>query len=205
MEDTRSRKMSFNQSDMLSPKLLMNAIHWFALVVVWISTTPAGLAVGVVWFCLHSWLRHSCGKIIPPRPQDQQAWLKSIQPTRAHQCIVHTFFPRVKTIQNSALALGVDCFNSWEEGMDFPMWNGKGDGNGIPVMCTNRRKIDVWEIFIFLQKYNIEQCNMFAKSITLINVILLEAAFWQEKIQIILQKYYIGQCYTFGKHSHWPM
>ena len=47
-------------------------------------------------------------------------------------------------------------------------------------MCTNRRKSDVWEIFIFLQKYNIEQCNMFAKSITLINVILLEAAFWQE-------------------------
>ena len=82
--------MNFNQSDMLSPKLLMNAIHWFALVVVWISTTSAGLAVGVVWFCLHSWLRHSCGKIIPPRPQDQQAWLKSIQPTRAHQCIVHS-------------------------------------------------------------------------------------------------------------------
>ena len=118
---------------------------------------------------------------------------------------IHTFFPRVETIQTEAEGRVLDCFDSREEGMDFPMWNGKGDGNGIPVMCTNRRKSDVWEIFIFLQKYNIEQCNMFAKSITLINVILLEAAFWQEKIQIILQKYYIGQCYTFGKHSHWPM
>ena len=34
---------------------------------------------------------------------------------------IHTFFPRVKTIQNSAFGLGLDCFNSWEEGMDFPM------------------------------------------------------------------------------------
>ena len=41
---------------------------------------------------------------------------------------IHTFFPRVKTIQNSAFGLGLDYFNSWEEGMDFPMWNGKGAG-----------------------------------------------------------------------------
>ena len=87
---------------------------------------------------------------------------------------IHTFFPRVETIQTEAEGRVLDCFDSREEGMDFPMWNGKGDGNGIPVMCTNRRKSDVWEIFIFLQKYNIEQCNMFAKSITLINVIFLE-------------------------------
>ena len=68
MEDTKSRKKykpPYNQSDMLSPKLLMNAIHWFALVVVWISTTPAGLAVGVVWFCLHSWQNHTTP---PARP-----------------------------------------------------------------------------------------------------------------------------------------
>ena len=64
---SKGSEATFFKSDILSPKLLMNAIHWF--VVVWISTTPAGLAVGVVWFCLHSWLRHSCGKIIPPRPQ----------------------------------------------------------------------------------------------------------------------------------------
>ena len=40
--------------------------------VVWFSTTPAGLAGRVVWFCHTSGEATSEGKIIPPQPQDQQ-------------------------------------------------------------------------------------------------------------------------------------
>ena len=57
--------------------------------VVWISTTPAGLAGGVVWFCHTSGEATSEGKIIPPQPQDQQKWLKSIQP-RARINVLHS-------------------------------------------------------------------------------------------------------------------
>ena len=67
-------------------------------------------------------------------------------------------------------------------------------------------------IFIFLQKYNIEQCNMFAKSITLINVILLEnikSHFDRKKFKsfsksitlvnvILLANIHIDQCSMFG-------